>query len=89
MSHQSCKEKSRLDWGSSQLEKLTIEEIKCGAILRIADAMELMAKRYNDLIAERDQYQRSRDYFLDRSKTLERSNRSLRACLKKTKKGGK
>lgn len=35
-----------------------LEQINCGSFMRMADAMELMAKRYQELIDERDRYKR-------------------------------
>jgi len=42
------KEQSRINWGSTE-EKLTLEQINTGAILRIADATESMAKNYTQM----------------------------------------
>lgn len=59
MSFKSYREGSRTNWGSnSDSDALTLEQINCGALLRIADATELMAKRHTDLINQRDQYER-------------------------------
>jgi hypothetical protein len=40
----SLKEQSKLDWFSTGDENLSLNQINTGAILRIADATELMAK---------------------------------------------
>jgi len=51
----SFKEQSKtVNWGTSQPEGLNIEQVNCGALLRIADATELMAKNYAELVSERD-----------------------------------
>ena len=55
----SYRDQSRLNWGSENesLHKDT-DRIKLGAHLRIADAMELMAKNHAQLIEERDRFKR-------------------------------
>lgn len=51
------RESSRINWGTNRnSELMTLEQINTGAILRIADATELIAKRYEELIRERDYY---------------------------------
>lgn len=50
------KDESRSAWGTS--ESITEDQIQLGAVLRIADAAEDMAKNYTRLIAERDRYER-------------------------------
>ncbi len=45
------KDQSRINWGTTS-ETLTLEQINTGAILRIADATESMAKNYTQM--ERD-----------------------------------
>jgi len=44
MGHLSYKEHSKRNWGVSESSNLSLEQINTGAILRIADATELMAK---------------------------------------------
>lgn len=85
----SYKNESRdTDWGNSNGSLLTLEQLQFGAILRIADAVELMAKRYTDLLDEKG-------YWEARAKTLRRelgyvrrSNSALRGHLKRAKSGG-
>ena len=50
------KNESKLDWGTLDDTRATREEIKIGAIQRIADATEIMSKRYSDLLAEVERY---------------------------------
>jgi len=57
MAHNSFKKRSKEDWGC-QNESLTMKQIKLGAILRIADATELMAKRHVELIYDRDYWEK-------------------------------
>ena len=49
MTHRSYKTESRVDWGTSSDGLLNIEQINCGAILRIADAVEKMAASYDQM----------------------------------------
>ena len=60
MAHKSWKEQSRLDYWSEtpEGEGLHRETVQTGAIMRIADAVELMAKNHAQLIEERDRYKR-------------------------------
>ena len=48
------RESGKKDWTSDS----TLKHVKVGALQRIADACELMAKSYQQLIADRDYYQR-------------------------------
>jgi len=54
----SWKDESRINWGRELGEKqqLSNEEIQFGALLRIADAVEIIAKNHQRLINERDYY---------------------------------
>jgi hypothetical protein len=56
------RENSRRDWGAAVPgdKNPDTDAIKLGCLLRIADAAELMAKNYGELIAERDRYERDR-----------------------------
>lgn len=54
------KEQSRIDWGNDMEESLFPgrEAIQLGAILRIADAMEAMAKNHTSLVEEKERYRK-------------------------------
>ena len=54
MSFKDYRKESRANWGTSQSENLTPEQIRLGALLRIADAIETMAKSYNEMRMNRD-----------------------------------
>lgn len=43
-------------------DKNTFEVIQLGCLQRIADATEVMAKRFNDLIAENESLKRTNEY---------------------------
>lgn len=78
-----CKEGSRADWGVEIAEgkNLTREQIELGAILRIADASELMARNYDQLIRERDRAREDARDAWRRVEALRRSNSALRGHL--------
>lgn len=54
------KAESRKDYGCDRDENdgIGLDGLKTGCLMRIADATEVMAKRYQDLIDERDRYKR-------------------------------
>jgi len=68
MPFKSFKDESRAKWGKILCEKqqLSNDDIELGAILRIADASEAMAKNHQQLIDERDRYKR---WYEDNQKT--------------------
>lgn len=51
MPHKSYRQESKADWGVNTSENYIMndEQLKLGALLRIADATELMAKNYQQL----------------------------------------
>ncbi len=82
---QSYRQVSRIDWGTCASE-LKLEEIQAGAILRIADAAEAMAKNHVLLQAEADRLTRWYDQARKRAAKLERSNAALRGHITRLKK---
>jgi len=53
----SFKDQSRIDWHNEARQKsASIEDIQTGALQRIADATEAMAKNHQQIINERDRY---------------------------------
>lgn len=76
------REASRKDWGGNN----TVADINAGSLQRIADATELMAKRYTELIDERDRLKRWADEARDRAYRVERSNAALRGVVTRLKK---
>lgn len=86
----SYKKESRTDWGlESSSRKLNHDEIKLGAILRVADAVEVMAKNHTQLQNERDYYERLLKRERAMIKQLTRSNSGLRGHIAKLKKSSK
>lgn len=71
---ESIKNKSRRDWTN---EDSSLETLRTGCLMRIADATEKMAKRHTELIDERDRQQRLADYW---RQCCERTERRLRAA---------
>lgn len=86
MAHKSYRAESRKDWGSSQEGSLTGDQIRTGALLRIADATEAMSKNHQALIDERDSYKRLYESAVRREDELIRRNRSLRGVITKLRK---
>lgn len=85
MTFKSYRQESRVDWGRSDANP-TMDEIKTGAIFRIADACELMAKNHAQLIDERDRYKRWYDQKCEQNYRLERRINSLRGVITRMKK---
>lgn len=78
------REDSRINWGSDRGGR-TLDQINCGALLRIADATEKVAARHTELIQERDYWeQRYLAVDAERNK-LFRSNAALRGYIKRLK----
>jgi hypothetical protein len=86
MAFKSYKEGSRTDWGRETEGGLTIEQINCGAILRIADATEKMATNHVRLQNDYDSMKRDRDYYMDRAHKAERSITAMKGVITKLKK---
>lgn len=84
--HRSYRQQSRdINWGSTGEGSLTLDQINCGSLLRIADAVEKMASSYDSLREDRDFY---RQLYLDEraaAKKLARGNAALRGHLKRLK----
>ena len=85
MSHKSYREESRKNYGQSGGGNLTLEQITCGALLRMADATETMAKNHIKMQSDLDYYKRLSENRADRVASLERSNAALRGTITKLK----
>ena len=79
------REGSRTNWGVTTDSNLTVEQINCGAILRIADATELMAKNHAQLVAERDRFERWYQHEKTQLSSERRRTAALRGIVKKLK----
>ena len=85
--------RSREDWFPGEAPKgtepISVEKIKLGAILRIADAVETMAERYQILIEERDQYARVWKEEQERRRHSERRIASLHGFITRMRRAAK
>lgn len=93
MTFKRYKEGSRADWGAEipDGQILTRDQIELGAILRIADASEFMARNHDQLIRERDRAREDARNAWNRVEALRRSNAALRGHLnrkRRSKAGG-
>lgn len=84
----SYREQSRnINWGTDKTgNSLTLEQINCGSLLRIADAAEIMAKNHQQLIDERDRYKQWYEQERKTNQRLLNSNAGLRGYIKRLKK---
>ena len=88
MSSKSWVEISTIHWRSKDTEptRESIQRIKVGCLQRIAEATELMAQNHQELIDQRDMYQR---WYKEASRDLrseKRSKAALRGVITKLKK---
>lgn len=79
--HRSYRDESRKDWGTTSELALSLDQVNTGALLRIADATELMARRYQDLINERDLYKIRYFTQQQRAEAAERRISALRGVI--------
>jgi hypothetical protein len=75
---------SRKHWVAQGATPST-EQLGLGCLQRIADATELMAKRYEDLIAQRDMAFSQRDYWREQHDSMARRLNSMRGVITKLK----
>lgn len=82
------KDESRKDWGMRLDDDETIshELIQLGAVLRIADATELMAKSHAQLVTDRDYWERRAKNAEAAAKRGDYRERNLKGQLTKLKK---
>lgn len=71
----SFKEQSKLNWLSRSDLPISEEQLQIGCLQRIADATEVIAKNYNQLLEEVEKYRR---WYLDERERREALERSLR-----------
>lgn len=65
---------------------MTIEQIQLGTLIRIADGVELMAKRYQDLLSDRDWWKNVAEERGKREDLADRRNAALRGHITRLKK---
>lgn len=81
----SYRDGSKENWGVNDKKTLTLEQIQTGAILRIADATEVMAKRHIELITQRDMYERWYNQEVASHKITKKSLNSTKGHLTRAK----
>lgn len=86
MANVGFRQRSRADWGTDELNQLTLEQINTGAVLRIADAVEKVAKRHDELIDDRDYWKRRALESERRLDTERRRTAALRGVVKRKRK---
>lgn len=79
----SWKEKSRSDWNTEldNASDLPVEYIQTGCLMRIAEATELMAQNYRQLMEDRDQYKRWYEQKKVEIERLQNEARTLRGVV--------
>lgn len=85
MAFKNYRDESRTNWGTSQECSLNLDQINTGAILRIADATEVMAKHHQDLINDRDWYKKRYEEGLEDLKKLDRKITAMKGVITKLK----
>lgn len=78
---ESFKELSKQEWSGNA----NLENINCGSLQRIADAVELMASNYAELIRQRDHYKRWVENYHKEIDSLSRTNAGLRGTITRMK----
>jgi hypothetical protein len=86
MTFKSYRDESRINYGCQTEEALTLDQLKTGALLRMADATEAMAKNHVQLIKDRDMYFQWYEQEKKRADALERKVRALRGAITRMKK---
>lgn len=79
------RKESRKDWIAEGVAVPSIEQLAFGALQRIADATELMAKEHQSLVNQRDEARWSRDYWMAEYDAMKRSNNALRGQITRLK----
>ena len=90
MPFKNYRDESRAGWGVELAEGKTIdqEQIKLGAVLRIADAMEKMTAKYDALVNDRDYYKRTVELMRGTAAYRDKVIAGLRSEITKMKKRG-
>jgi hypothetical protein len=85
MSHNSLREESRRDYTSGGITSLTLEKLSIGALLRIADASEAMAKNHRALLDDNTRLNVKVKLLRQQVVDEQRSNAALRGYITKLK----
>ncbi len=85
MTFKPYRDESRKNWGTWDSGNLNLKQIQTGALLRIADASEAMAKEHNRLLAS-EKFERSRaNRLAGEVQHLERRIAALKGVITKMK----
>jgi len=87
MAWKAYKDQSKRDWGQDVSGELCLEQIRTGAILRIADALEIMSRNHATLLEERDRYKNMYNTERELKHRAYRVQSALRGVITKLKKG--
>lgn len=85
MTHKSYRDESRRDWGTTDSGNLDRDQIQTGALLRIADASEAMAREHNRLIASETLERNRANRLAGEVQYLERRIAALKGVITKMK----
>jgi len=83
---QSYKELSKHIWEPTEKGWPGFEPLSFGCLQRIADATELMARRYNELLIENEKYRRSYSEAVNQMRWLRRRIAGFQGYLTRLKK---
>lgn len=87
MAFRNYRDASRINWGNEDTGNgLSLEQINTGAMLRVADACELMAKNHDQLVRAKEAAERSVQFWRNQANSLQRSNNALRGQITKLRK---
>lgn len=81
----SYKDQSRnINWGTDS-ESLTLDQINTGSLLRIADSMELLSKKYSDMEKENFYLKKQIEYLKAERRKLSKQASGLRGVITRNK----
>lgn len=81
----SWRQESKKDYGSDYKHDINIDNIKTGAVLRIADAVEVMSRRYTDLLDQVESAKRDAEFYRKLYLKMQRRNYALRGVITRMK----
>jgi len=86
MATDTFKNESKKEWYDKNVTKPSNEQLQLGCMQRIAEASEMMAKNFNDLIRENQLLKRQKLELERETKHLAKSNAAYRGQITKLKK---
>lgn len=85
MTFRSYRDIANANYGTSD-DSISLDQIKTGALLKIADSVSAMAQNWTSLVRERDTFERLYRSERQSSERLLRRNSALRGAITKMKK---